>query len=142
MMESSRAIREVAPLDLPPTVEHGSWTCTRCQRMHNVPDSYAVHFRSNGRRLLFVVCPPCAELYEVPRPVHLDLRRLPPADLADAQLRTVAAHAWSVSRARSRPPENVLRLRDSDVRELARRNSETPEELVRRLDDRGLLATA
>lgn len=138
----SRYIREVQPLDLEPELARGTWSCTRCRVQHPVEDSRAVHFDSNGRRLLFVVCQRCADLYRVPAPVRLDLRKLPPPDRADQRIRSVTAHAWFVSNARARPPQEVLRLRDADVRELAKRSRETPEILVRRLADRGLLATA
>ncbi len=138
----SRHIREVEPLDLEPELAMGTWSCARCRVQHPVEDSQAVYFDSKGQRLLFVVCQRCAELYRVPAPVLLDLTKLPPPDHADQRIRSVTAHAWFVSNARARPPKEVLRLRDADVRELAKRSRETPEILVRRLADRGLLATA
>lgn len=138
----SRAIREVGPLRLPPSVARGTWPCTRCGRDHPVPGSSVVHFESCGRRLQFVVCPDCAERYRVPFPVTLDLRRLPPPERADQHLEPVTAHARFVTDVRGRAPRQVLQLRDADVRQLALRNRETPTTLVRRLAERGMLASA
>lgn len=137
----SRRIRDVRPMELPPDA-HGHWPCTRCGQQHPVDRSHAVRFESSGRLLSFVVCAECAERYRVPAPVTLDLQRLPTPDRAEGALRTVTAHAWFVSNVRQRPPEQVLRLRDSDVRHLALQNRETPTSLVRRLADQGLLASA
>lgn len=138
----TRVIRDVVPMEVPVSIAQGTWSCTRCRRQHPVESSEAVVFESEGRLLRFVVCPACAEVYRVPGPVRLDLRRLPPADVASQPLKTVTAHAWFVSNVRARPPETILQLRDSDVRELALRNRETPTILVRRLARRGLLASA
>lgn len=140
----SRAIRDVEPMRPP---SHGwstsaHWSCTRCRQGFPVTDSQAVIFESNGRDLLFVVCAPCAERYRVPTTVALDLTRMPPPDQAERDLREIAAHAWFVSNIRTSPPNGVVTLRDADVRQIAHQNRETPADLTRRLNARGLLSTS
>lgn len=138
----SRAIRDVQPMRPPANgwSTSAAWSCTRCRRGFPVTDSQAVIFDSNGRHLSFVVCPPCADRYRVPATVALDLTRMPPPDRAERELREIAAHAWFVSNIRTSPRGDVITLRDADVRQLAHQNDETPADLTRRLDERGLLS--
>lgn len=139
----SRAIRDVEPMRPPLDgwSTSADWSCTRCRRRFPVADSQAVIFDSNGRHLRFVVCPACASAYRVPTQVALDLTRMPPPDRAERDLRTIAAHAWFVSNIRTSPPDAVITLRDADVRRIAHQNRETPADLTRRLEERGLLST-
>lgn len=135
---TSRAVHDVREMDLGPRAM-GEWSCTRCNTWFPAGHSYQVRFGSSGQ-FSFIACPDCAEKYQLPQTVVIDLQAVARANADD--LEALFAIVAEAERARGRGRDGHLTLRAADVRAVASDLGTTPRELVIRLQDAGLLAPA
>lgn len=124
-----RQIQSVTPATFGAT---GPWSCSACGGEFGARSSFLIELRhADGREFRFVVCPPCAEEHR-PHRIVVDRDRLAgEVDLGWLRdcVEEIAAH-------RSREDERRLRLRATDVDELAAMVDTTPVTLVRSLAER------
>lgn len=107
----------------------GHWSCCACGDEFVAISSRLVHYRhADGRHFRFVVCPPCGEEL-VPHRVVIDRDRLAGED----DLAWLRSRVEEIAEQRSMQDDRRLRLRATDVDELAAMLASSPVTLVRTL---------
>ena len=130
MLRSSvRQIQSVTPIGFP---VRGHWSCSTCGVEFRAATSRLVHFRhADGRQFRFVVCPDCGDAL-APHRVVIDRDRLD----GEPDLAWLRRRVEEIAEERSMQPDRRLRLRATDVSELAAMIETTPVTLVRSLASR------
>lgn len=121
-----RQIQSVTGLGYPAA---GHWSCCACGDEFDAVSSRLVHFRhADGRQFRFVVCAPCGEEL-APHRVVIDRDRLD----GESDLAWLRSRVEEIAERRSMHDDRRLRLRATDVDELAAMLSSSPVTLVRTL---------
>lgn len=124
--------RQIQSVTTPDFRAAGTWSCSACGHDFPAVTSRLVHFRHpDGRDFRFVVCGDCAVALE-PHRIVIDLDRLE----HETDLEWLRRRVEDIARRRSMEAERRLRLRVTDVHELAATVHTTPATLVRTLSER------
>lgn len=129
LRSGERQIQSVTTLGFP---VRGSWSCSACGDEFAATSSRLVHFRhADGRQFRFVVCPACGDAL-APQRVVIDRDRLD----TEADLAWLRRRVEEIAERRSTSDDRRLRLRATDVHELAAMIETTPVTLVQTLASR------
>ncbi|MBW3657432.1 MAG: hypothetical protein KY457_02265 [Actinobacteria bacterium] len=121
-----RQIQSVTDLGYPAA---GNWSCCSCGDEFIAVSSRLVHFRhADGRQFRFVVCPTCGDEL-APHRVVIDRDRLD----EESELAWLRSRVEEIAEQRSMKDDRRLRLRATDVQELAAMLASSPVTLVQTL---------
>lgn len=121
-----RQIQSVTGLGYPAA---GNWSCCSCGDEFVAESSRLVHFRhADGRQFRFVVCPTCGDEL-APHRVVIDRDRLD----EESDLAWLRSRVEEIAEQRSTKDDRRLRLRATDVEELAAMLASSPVTLVQTL---------